>query len=473
MWLEPLIVRLLNALVRRPQPKTPTGVLLGRRTDGVELGLPVVWPEARILEHCIVVGATGAGKSHSLLHTAHEHMRQGRGMCFIDCHGDAANQLVNLAALQPDADERLVIFDPTSATESPGINPLELSGDDFREAFTRASELTSILRQRWNVDSFGARSEELLRAVLFTAAVHGLTLVDVPLILTSAHLRQRLAARLPSPDIKSYWQDRFEPLSEAMKGVFREPLLNKITAFIVDPGIRHILGQVRSTVNFSEAMQQGRWVIINLAKGVMREHAVTLGNLLLAKLQFDIMARSRIPPRERRPFAIICDEVQNFAENDLATLFTESRKFACSLTTANQYWDQLPQSLRGALLASGTHMFFRLSATDAGTLAPELSVTNRQRYVAELTNLPRGHAIVRIGTDAPATLRVPSLPTITPAAIARSRHITSLSASRYARARTDIEADITRRQRTLHETPQTLTNTSHHEHFPREGQTDW
>ncbi len=44
----------------------------------------------------------------------------------------------------------------------------------------------------------------------------------------------------------------------------REPILNKTSAFTADPHFRHIVGQSRSTFSLLEAMDAGRWIILNL-----------------------------------------------------------------------------------------------------------------------------------------------------------------------------------------------------------------
>jgi hypothetical protein len=318
------------------------------------------------------------------------------------------------------------------------------------------------------MDSFGARTEELLRNTLYALSASRLTLIEAPMFLTRADVRARLVPQLPNSDVRDYWLSRFEPLSEAQKGQFREALLNKVTAFITDPMVRHFLGQQRSTFSFSEAMERGQWVVVNLAKGVLGEHSHTLGNLLFARLQFDIMGRTRIRPEARRTFSVICDEVQNLKENDLVTLLAESRKMGSSIISANQYYDQLPTALRGALLATGTQVFFRLSSQDAGTLSPELSLNDRKRYAAELTALPRGEAIVRVGTDAPVRIRVPRLPGAAPAhEIAR---IASLSRARYARDRRAIEAEIAARQAPP---AAPIIEQQRHEQDSDEGQHEW
>src|SRR6185369_435400 len=128
--------------------------------------------------------------------------------------------------------------------------------------------------------------------------------------------------------------------SDAMKGQFREPLLNKITAFLTEPATRHLLGQRRNTIDLSQAMRDGQWVLINLSKGRLGEHAHTLGNLLFAHIQFSVLARASLAADARRLFTVMCDEVQNLQENDLVTLLAEGRKFGLSLVTAGQYWAQ-------------------------------------------------------------------------------------------------------------------------------------
>jgi hypothetical protein len=53
-------------------------------------------------------------------------------------------------------------------------------------------------------------------------------------------------------------------------------------------------------------------------------------------------------------------------------LLSEARKFARHFCLANQYLEQLPDTIRAAVLGNaGTLMVFRVSANDARILAPE------------------------------------------------------------------------------------------------------
>ncbi|MGH9203299.1 MAG: hypothetical protein ACRD2A_18885, partial [Vicinamibacterales bacterium] len=197
------------------------------------------------------------------------------------------------------------------------------------------------------------------------------------------------------------------------------------------------------------------------------EHAHTLGNLIFAKLQFEILARANVAQGQRRLFTIFCDEVQNLAENDLATLLAEGRKFRVSLITGHQFWEQLSKELRGALLSAGTHVFFRLSSNDAAVLSSELSVSAKQRFHRELTQLPRGQAIGRIGSGPPLSFTVPPLPEVR-ATTDRLRALREVSVSRYSRPRAHVENEIRTRREPRPATPAIETR-----HDSDDGQHGW
>lgn len=400
----------LNRFFTRPPARHPPGVLLGKGVDPPHDA--VILPDRHRCEHAVIVGKTGSGKTHLLELIAWQLAQRGEGFSFFDFHGDASLSLISRLQTMPNAAERLVVVDPSHPTRSPGMNVLE-SGDSEAERFRKVSEISSILRQRWGVDSFGARTEELLRNSLYTLAGSHRTLADLPKLLTDATVRRQLTDHVSHPDIQVYWRDRYEPLSEAMKGAFREPLLNRVTAFLTEPAARHLLAQPESTVDVTRVMRDQQWLVVRLPKGLLREHAHTLGNLLFAQMQFAALARESLPQRARRTFTLLCDEVQNLAENDLGTLITEGRKFGISVITANQFWEQLPKELRGALLSAASHICFRVSSADANVLAAELSMERRSRLTVDLTNLVRGEAVGRLGSQAVVRFRVPPLPAVT------------------------------------------------------------
>ena len=105
-----------------------------------------------------------------------------------------------------------------------------------------------ILRERWALDHFGARTDELLRNSLYVLAANGLTLLELSLLLTHTGFRAACMKKVANAEVRQYFELRFDPLSDAMRAVMREPILNKTSAFTADPHFRHIVGQTQSTL---------------------------------------------------------------------------------------------------------------------------------------------------------------------------------------------------------------------------------
>jgi hypothetical protein len=316
-----------------------------------------------------------------------------------------------------------------------GVNPLEgRSGD---ERFVQIAEFAQILKQRWHLDSFGARTDELLRNGLYVLAENGLTLVELGPLLGHSPFRARCLTKVGNPEVRQYFELRYDAVSDAMRGVMAEPILNKTSAFVSDPRFRRIIGQQRSTFSVVDAMDRGCWIVLTLDKGRLGEQAVTLGSLFLAKAKHALFARKR-----RELFTLYCDEIQNLVAfgSGLETILAEARKFGCGITSANQFLDQYPPEMRAAILAVGTHIFFQLSSSDAQQIATAL---DGGKPLAELLkNLPRRHMVVKTGHERWREAVVPTVhePKTDPTdLVARSR-------ARWARNRKDIEDEIQARQ---------------------------
>jgi hypothetical protein len=239
-------------------------------------------------------------------------------------------------------------------------------------------------------------------------------------------------------EARDYFAGRYNQASEGQQTMFRDAVLNKVSAFTADPHFRHILGQQRSTFSLIDAIDSGYWIILNLDKGRLGEHAATLGSLLLTKVKNALFSR-----RRRQLFTLYCDEIQNLVAFDsgLDTLLSEARKFGIGVVSANQFLDQYPPQMRSAIMAIGTHILFQLSSGDADKMAAAL---DGGKHLAEiLKNLPQRNLVVKTGHQRYAHVVVP------PFEPARTNYhdLYSRCRSRWARRRADIEREIRSRIR--------------------------
>jgi hypothetical protein len=193
--------------------------------------------------------------------------------------------------------------------------------------------------------------------------------------------------------VRAYFQLRYDRASEAMQGVMRDAVLNKITSFISDLHFRHILGQRSSSFSLLQAIDEGYWILLVLDKGRLGEEAATLGSLFLSQVKHALFSRQR----RHSLFTVYADEIQNLLAFDsgLETLLSEARKFGVGICSANQFLDQYPQDMRSAILSIGSHILFQLSSVDADKMAAAL---DGGKSLSELLkNLPQRHTVIKSG----------------------------------------------------------------------------
>jgi hypothetical protein len=438
--MQSLFIRAWNWVIGfRERRKKEAGVKIGRLVvDGSLTNRPAIVPNAQRAQHIAILGKTGTGKSSLIRSLIAQDIKAGRGFAVFDIHGDLT-PFVLQAIEQEEKDSerdlsgRVIVADPSNTERSIGLNVLSGAGDRF----TRIAELTDILRRRFQLDAFGARTEELLRNSLLVLAANNLTLLELTPFLTQSTFRALCLKRETNAEVKEYFTDRFERLSPGGKRMYSEAVLNKVSAFTVDPRFRHIVGQVRSSFDFAASMDSGKWIVINLDKGSLGLEAVTLGSLFLTQIKSALFVRQR-----RSLFTLYCDEVQNLIayESGLETLLSEARKYAVSVCSASQYLEQYPKEVKAAIMAIGSHIYFQVSGDDAAYLSRVMlqgaSVTNR------LVNLPQRRFLYKtLGNDLKEAEAqdVPQLGTIGKGLYERSQ-------KRSSEKREEIERSITKRR---------------------------
>lgn len=173
-------------------------------------------------------------------------------------------------------------------------------------------------------------------------------------------------------------------------------LSSKFTDFIFDPRLMGIFSQKRSTVDFQKIMNEGKILLINLAKGLLGDsNSRFLGLILMAKIQAELMKRAKIPQSKRNPFYLYVDEFQSLATENFTVLLSEARKFGLGLILANQFISQIKderiiQSVFGNV---GSFLSFRLGREDSLLIEPQfLPYFDRM----DLANLPNWQVATRV-----------------------------------------------------------------------------
>jgi len=258
-FLEKFIAQVWNRVANlRRESQAAVGLALGSLIrDGIVLSQLLRLGEEERTHHIVTFGRTGSGKSSFLRFLAKQDIEERRGFIYFDLHGDTVPVLLRFIAgverkSGADLAHKLIVLEPGDGKFSVGLNVLE--SREEQQLFVLVAEFAQVLKQRWGLEKFGARTEELLRNALYLLAVNAYTLLELPLLLTDATFRAACLERCENSEIKEYFEARYNRASDAMQAAYRDAVLNKISAFTVDPAFRHLLGQQRSTFSLTRAI---------------------------------------------------------------------------------------------------------------------------------------------------------------------------------------------------------------------------
>ena len=345
-------------------------------------------------KHMYVIGKTGTGKSTLIANMAINDMRNNRGFCVIDPHGDLCEILLDYIPSFRIND--VIYLDPSDADHVFALNPLEVQNPAQKELVV--SGIVAIFHKLYG-NSWGPRLEYVLRnAILSVIDLPGASLLMIPEILTNENFRRKTIEKLQDPILRSYWTNEFEQMTERLRAETISPILNKVGQFLSSKVIRNIVQNPKSTIDLEKVMNEGKILLLNLAQGKMGEdNAALLGAMTITKLQLAAMNRVHLKEEDRRDFYLYVDEFQNFATTSFVKILSEARKYRLNLILANQYIAQIPEEVRSAIFGNaGTMMSFLIGAEDGSYMAREFGERFKEEDLLALGNY---QAILKLAID--------------------------------------------------------------------------
>ena len=415
---------------------SPQELCLGAHISGDTVMLAY---EAR-RRHLYIIGQTGTGKSTLLLNLIAQDLAVGEGLALLDPHGDLAEAV--LLHIPRARINDLVYLNPADSEWPIGFNPLSAVPEDLKPLV--ADGVVSAFRHVWP-ESWGPRLDYILtNAVRALLDVPGGTLLMLPRLLIDEPFRVRLVNdHVADPYVRAFWLGEYAGYSDHFRTEAIAPIQNKIGKALIEPRLRNMLAQPKSTITLRRLMDEGAIVICNLAKGRLGEGTShLLGALLTTTIAQAALSRVDVAPADRRTFHLYADEFQSFATDSFALILSEARKYGLTLTVAHQFIEQLPDQLRAAVFGNvGSMLACRTGASDAPIIAEQIGLGSPDA----LLDLPNHTAWTRLleGGVPTSPIRLDLFPT--PASRRPdARKLISISRTRFGRPRADVEDRIRR-----------------------------
>jgi ABC-type uncharacterized transport system YnjBCD ATPase subunit len=430
-----------NPPVRLPTAGTHIGTLSGSTR-------PVFLGKVDRDRHVYIVGASGTGKSTLLSSMIRQDLDSGRGLALMDPHGDLFEHVMDLVPAKRRND--VVVIDPTNGEHAVGMNFLELrSGAQGLERNFIINSLLEIVSTLYDLRvSGGPGFEQYMRgSLMLLMAEPGNTLLDLQRVFVDRTFRNQLIEKVTDPLTKQFWRMAKEVTGDHALANWGPYVTSKFQQFTSNELLRTMIGQPRSTIDFRDAMDRSKVLLIRISKGIIGNvDARFLGMLFLAKLQAAALSRAGADKASRVPFSIYLDEFQNFTTPSISTILAEGRKYGLSLVLAHQTLAQLDGAMRDTIMGNvANKILFRVGDEDAVFLSrlvqPQLTSTT-------LLSLPDYHFAGRLlARNQPLP---PLIVRATPPPLASSNEtlrsgIMDRSLKQYARPIAEVNAEIMRK----------------------------
>jgi hypothetical protein len=235
--------------------------------------------------------------------------------------------------------------------------------------------------------------------------------------------------------------------------------------------MRNIIGQVESSFDIRQIMDNKKILLVNLSKGKMGDlNSRLMGMIFVMKFQAAAMSRANIPESERQDFCLYVDEFQNFSTDSFATIMSEARKYHLNLVVANQFVSQLTDEIRDAVFGNiGTIVSYRVGQNDVDAMS---------RYFQplfdadDLLRVPNYNAIVRtlIGGVPTQPFSMAGLPYLEPKNNNLGAALKQLSSAKYGRPKAQVEKEIFARLATAPKAPMMPQQPGANRQVPQLGQ---
>lgn len=342
--------------------------------------------------HIYSLGGTGSGKTVTMNNIALQDIKMGHGVCIVDPHGESIDDI--LRRLPKERIKDVIVFSPTFTDRPLALNMLEYDRLKPTQRTLVIDTLFDIWDKMYDLKkSGGPMFENYMKNAIRLVMSHeesGSTLLEIPKILADDDYRAFKLGMCEDQEVKDFWE------KQAVKAGGEASLENvvpyitaKLSPFVNNDFVRPMIGQQKSVLNFREAMDNNKIVLVSLAKGIIGTQAAYLiGMVLIGGLLNAGMGRSdglrynldgtteNIHPSERRPFFIYIDEMQNFLFDAIPKALEEVRKYKIGFYLAHQFIKQVvvdgSERIKDSIMANcGSKFIFRCGSDDAKYLESE------------------------------------------------------------------------------------------------------
>jgi hypothetical protein len=324
--------------------------------------------------HMHLLGVTGTGKSKLLEWMIRQDIKAGRGLCLIDPHGTLYKEILKYCVLKR-LEDRVILFDPNDMDVSVGLNLLEYD-PSVKTSNSQSDTVMDAIAKVFGGQKTSAmpQLQKYERGALIPLIESGLTLYELEDFVNpfDPTFRNLILQNIKNPRIHKRWE-WFDKTSQRDRAAYAAPLESRSDKFVTSDICRRIFGQQKSTIDFKEAMDEGKIILCNLRGSISLAEQQMIGIVIIDKILQAGYTRMQTPEYLLSPFYVYLDEFQYFVSDDVSTALAELRKCKVRFILSHQRLGQLGEDALDAVLSlPQVRVCFKSGREDAEVLVEDV-----------------------------------------------------------------------------------------------------
>lgn len=350
----------------------------------LNITIGVTIPESDRVDHSMVVGAAGTGKTQLLQQLLLDDLKTDAAVVVMTMKGSLLPTISRLPFIQ----DRLVYFSPDN------LIPLNLFGlGEGQAAVELINQMFSVVGE--DSKATARQSPMLNHSIRLLSKVPHATIKTLRDLFRSPTLPSEYHdyLSLTEEGTADFMRDRF---AEKALATVKESLMWRVDAVLDSPLIQRAFAQPRTDLNMSEIMEEGKVLLINTGgdhEDQTDEGSAFIGRFFIALVAMTAMRRKN----PKRPVWFYIDEAGHYMTPNIGTIMQRCREKKVGLTIAFQELEDLKDNEAKVINNTATKFVGALRyQTDANKLASIMCaepsrLQHQQRFNFHLT-YPQLHA---------------------------------------------------------------------------------
>ncbi|OAO03275.1 hypothetical protein A8B75_10905 [Sphingomonadales bacterium EhC05] len=305
-----------------------------------------------------------------------QDVANGAGLAIIDTTGNYARPLLD--AIPAWRSHHTYYMRPSDQDRVVGFNPFRGIAEPDRSRVSQ--DIMELFKSIWDLDY--DRTPLLLDLLRSSARLlldsRDGTLLGMYALLTSDEYRRRLVQQCTDPLARRFWTE-FDSWPAKDRRDKPQPVLTRLRAFLSDPVLRNVLGQVQGALDVERLVQRRQILLADLDRRELGPETARLFACLLAT-----RLRSVLESRNGGwPFYIYLPAADQIHVAIIGRLVRDRYEAGGVVAGVNQVGSLLPEE-RANLLSAETLVTFRVATDDLKHVTPRFPLPGAERALPTL-----------------------------------------------------------------------------------------